>query len=52
VAIMRGGARDTASALTMRASVPPAGTATGDYVAAMSRALGLGADQIAAELRR
>lgn len=52
VAITRGTDRSRATAQTVRITVPPAGTTTRDYVAAMSRALGQVADRIAAQLRR
>ncbi len=52
VAITRGNDRAAATAQTIRISVTPTGTSTGDYVAAMSRALGEASDEIAARLRR
>ncbi len=52
VAITRGTDRGSTTAQTIRLSVRPPGTTTGDYVAAMSQALGQAADQIAVRLRR
>lgn len=52
VAITRGGNRGAAAADTIRLTVAPTGSATADYVAAMSRALSEAADRIAAQLLR
>jgi uncharacterized lipoprotein YmbA len=52
VAVTRGGNRAAAKAQTIRITVTPASSATADYVAALSRALGEAADQIAALLRQ
>lgn len=52
VAVTRGGNRAAAKAQTIRITVTPASSATSDYVAALSRALGEAADQIAALLRQ
>lgn len=52
VAITRGNDRGTAKAQTIRVSVVPTGSATADYVAAMSAALGQASDQIAPLLKR
>jgi len=51
VAVSRGRGRADATARAVRATVTPASTATADYVAALSNALGQAADQIAAMLR-
>ena len=52
VAVSRGRNRANATARAVRVTVTPASSATADYVAAMSNALGQAADQIAAMLRR
>ena len=52
IAITRGDNREAATAQTVRIAVSPPGTATRDYVQAMSQALGQMADRIAAQLRR
>ncbi len=52
VAITRNANRSTSVARPIRLEVAPSGAGTGDYVAAMSRALATAADQIASLLRR